>query len=107
MLETPYKGLIRHLEKHILKYDKNQNLILLADQTHQIYKWLGNTNINKEISNYLWKKPSHHQQTKDISHQIPNWIVYRSHPQTTFFFMGNKPTPCKHAIYADIETWLT
>lgn len=62
----------RHLEKHILKYDKNHNLGLLADPTHQIYKWLGNTNINKELSNDLCKNSAitNKQRTYHIKFQI-------------------------------------
>lgn len=38
MHETPYKGPIRHLEKHLLIYDKRHNLGFIAGQTHQLHK---------------------------------------------------------------------
>ena len=37
MQETPYKGLIRHLGKHIFKHDKGHNLTIIAKQTHQLH----------------------------------------------------------------------
>ena len=75
MLESPNKGPIKHLEKHILEYDKNHNLSLLAYQTHQVYGWLGNTNIDKEFSNNSWKKPNHHQQLKHISNKVSRHYI--------------------------------
>ena len=42
MQVTPNKGPIRYLEKHILNYDKRHNLATIANQMHQVYKWLEN-----------------------------------------------------------------
>ena len=36
--ETPNKGPIRHLSKHILKHDNEYNLTTIANQTHQLHK---------------------------------------------------------------------
>lgn len=38
MQETPNKGHIRHLRKHVLNYDKRHNLEAIANQTHQLHK---------------------------------------------------------------------
>ena len=51
MRETPDKGPIRHLGKHIVKHDKGHNLAIIANQTHQLHKWLKNNNIDKVLSN--------------------------------------------------------
>ena len=55
MQETPDKGPIWHLGKHILKYDKRHNLEIIANQTNQLHKWLDNKDIDKVISNDFWK----------------------------------------------------
>ena len=49
MQETLDKGPIRHLGKHVLKYDKNHNLEVIANQTHQLQKWLKNKDIDKTL----------------------------------------------------------
>ena len=51
MQETPNKGPIRHLGKHILKHDKGLNLTIIASQTHQLHKWLENKDIDEILSN--------------------------------------------------------
>jgi hypothetical protein len=48
MQETPDKGPIIDLDKHILKYDKTHNITVLVDQTCQSSKWLE----IKDIENY-------------------------------------------------------
>ena len=54
MQETPDKGPIRHLSKHILKHDNEHNLTIIASQTHQLHKWLENEDIDKILSNDFW-----------------------------------------------------
>ena len=54
MQETSDKGPIRHLGKHVLKYDKIHNLEVIANQTHQLHKWLENKYIDKALSNVFW-----------------------------------------------------
>jgi hypothetical protein len=58
MEETPNKGPIRHLSKHILKHDNEQNLTIIANQTHQLHKWLENDDIDKMLSNDFWTNPA-------------------------------------------------
>ena len=58
MQETLDKGPIRHLGKHILKYDKKHNLEAIANQTHQLHKWLENKDTDKTLSNNFWTNPS-------------------------------------------------
>ena len=57
MQDTPNKGPIRHLEKHILKYDKRHNLATIVDQIQQLHKWLENEDIDKSLLNDFWKFP--------------------------------------------------
>ena len=50
MQETPNKGPnIRHLGKHIFKYDKRHNLEVIANQ---------NEDIDKVLSNEFWINPT-------------------------------------------------
>ena len=58
MPETLDKSPIRHLGKHVLKYDKNHNLEAQANQTHQLHKWVKNKDIDKTLSNNFWTNPS-------------------------------------------------
>ena len=58
MQATPNKGLIRHLVKNVLEYDKRHNLEIITNQTHQLHKWLDNKDIVKVLSNDFWKNPT-------------------------------------------------
>ena len=51
MQETLDKGPIRHLGKHVLKYDKNHYLDVIANETLQLHKWLENKDIDEALSN--------------------------------------------------------
>ena len=55
MKEAHDKGTVKHLNKHILKYDKRCNLVAIVGQTHQLYKWLDNKDTDKILSNDFWK----------------------------------------------------
>ena len=57
-MEMPNKSLVRFLEKHIIKYDKINNLGIMATQTPNICKWTGNINIDKELFNEFWNNPT-------------------------------------------------
>ncbi|HYP43255.1 MAG TPA: RNase H family protein [Candidatus Nitrosocosmicus sp.] len=54
MEETPYKGPIRFLEKHIIRYNKEHNLTDIARNFPNIDKWVNNTDIENELSNEFW-----------------------------------------------------
>ena len=83
MQETPDKGPIRHLGKYVLKYDKNHNLEVIANQTHQLHKWLENKDIDKTLSNNFWKNPSIMDKQNNMLNQNPNGTVYGPRPQAT------------------------
>ena len=51
---TPDKGLIKFLEKHLTKHDKDINLELIAILYTNIDKWIANEKIGNELSNKLW-----------------------------------------------------
>ena len=57
MQETLDKGPIKHLSKHILKHDNEHNLTIIANQPHQLHKWLENDDIDKILSNDFWTNP--------------------------------------------------
>ena len=56
MQQTLDKGPIRHLSKHIFKFDNEHNLTIIASQTQ--HKWLENDNIDKILSNDFWTNPA-------------------------------------------------
>jgi ribonuclease HI len=57
MTDVHDKGLVRFLEKQIIKYDRENNLENMATQTPNTYKWTGNADKNKEFSNEFWENP--------------------------------------------------
>ena len=54
MNETPDKGHIRFLEKHLIKHDRKYNLEIIATDFPNIDKWIANANIDNELSNEYW-----------------------------------------------------
>jgi hypothetical protein len=54
---TDDKGPVRFLEKQIIKYDREKNSENMATQTPNTYKWTGNADIDKELSNEFWENP--------------------------------------------------
>lgn len=55
MQDTPNKASLDTL-KYIVKYDKRDNLATIADQTHQLHKWLKNKDIHKPLLNGFFDK---------------------------------------------------
>ena len=51
MDETPEKGPIRFLKKHIIKHDRKYNLEVIAIEFSNIDKWIANEDIDNELSN--------------------------------------------------------
>ena len=80
MQETPDKGPIRHLGKHIIKHDIGHNLVLVVNQTHQLHKWLENDNIDKVLSNDFWTNP----------------IITNKQKLRIGRYMGVSPKACAH-----------
>lgn len=83
MQETSDKGPIIHLNKHILKYDKRYNLAVVADQTHQLYKWLKHNDKVTLLSSDLWENPTSTCAQKNMPNQIPYRTTYGPCPITT------------------------
>jgi hypothetical protein len=57
MMDVPDKGPVRFLEKQIIKYDRENNLAIMATQTPNTCKWTENAGIDKELLNELWEIP--------------------------------------------------
>jgi hypothetical protein len=57
MTDVPDKGPVRFLEKQIKRYDMENNLEIMTTQTPYTYKWTGNADIDKELSNEFWENP--------------------------------------------------
>jgi hypothetical protein len=85
MQETPDKGPIRHLGKQIVKHDKGHNLVFIANQTHQLHKWLENDNIDKVLSNELWTNPTVTDKQKTCMIKLQT-RQYMGHAQKQIFF---------------------
>ena len=64
MQKTPNKGPSRHLGKHVHKYDKRNNLQVIANQTHQIHKWLENDDSKKNAIKWFLSKSHYYEYTK-------------------------------------------
>ena len=107
MQEPLDKGPTRHLGKHILKYDNIHNLAIIANQTHQLHKWLEDDDIDKVLSNGFWMNPTimDKQKTCLIEFQIGQ---YMGHVQKQQFFNREvypyKICPICNSSHAD--TWL-
>ena len=54
MIGTPDKGPKRLLEKYIIKYDRKNNLEVVATLFSNIDKWITNEDIDNELSNDFW-----------------------------------------------------
>ena len=51
VIESPKKGPIRFFEKNIIKYEKRNNLEVIATLFPNINKWIANKNIDNELFN--------------------------------------------------------
>ena len=91
MQETLDKGPIRHLGKHVLKYDKKHNLEVIANQTHQLHKWLENKDIDKTLSNNFWTNPSNMDKQKNMPNQILDGIIHGPSPEATVLWSRSLP----------------
>jgi hypothetical protein len=107
MEETPNKGPMRHLSKHILKHDNEQNLTIIANQTHQLHKWLENDDIDKVLLNDFWTNPTitDKQKTCLMKFRIEQYI---GHARKQLFvgkeFSPSRTYPICNLI--DADTWL-
>lgn len=54
MDETPDKGPICFLDKHLTKFDYETNLIELVTNFPNTHRWINNHDIDAQLSNELW-----------------------------------------------------
>jgi hypothetical protein len=107
MHETPDKGPIRHLGKYVLKYDKKHNLEIIANQTHQLHKWLDNKDIDKIISNDFSQNPTITDKQKACLIKFRTG-QYMGHARKQLFF-GREAYPlntCPICNSSNADTWL-
>ena len=78
MNETPYKGPIRFLEKHLIKHDRKYNLEIIATDFPNIDKWIANADIDNELLNEYWTN-------KHITDSQKTCLLKLKHGQ----YMGN------------------
>ena len=107
MEETPNKGPIRHLSKHILKHDNELNLTIIANQTHQLHKWLENDDIDKVLSNDFWTNLAITDKQKTCLIKFRTG-QYMGHARKQLFF-GREAFPsrtCPICNSTNADTWL-
>jgi hypothetical protein len=105
--ETPDKGPIRHLSKYIHKHDNEHNPTIIANQTHQLHKWLENDDIDKILSNDFWTNPALTDKQKTCLIKFRTG-QYMGHARKQLFF-GREAFPsrtCPICNSTDADTWL-
>ena len=90
MDEALNKGLIRFLEKHIIKHDRKYNLEVIATEFRNINKWIANEDIDNELSNEYWTN-------KHITDSQKTCLLKLKHGQ----YMGN----AKKQLFFDREAY--
>ena len=106
MDQTPDKGPICFLEKHIIKHDKKHNLNILATNFPNIDKWIANEEIDDKLSNEFWKNPiiTDAQKTCLLKFRTGQ---YMGHARKQLFF-GIEAYPsitCPICNSTDPDTW--
>jgi len=107
MMDAPDKGPVRFLEKQIIKYDRINNLEIMAIHTPNIYKWIGNEDINKELSNEFWENPIITDKQKSCFIKFRT-KTYMGHVRKQIFF-GRQRYPsitCSICNSYEPDTWL-
>ena len=107
MMDTPDKGPVRFLEKQIKKIDGINDLENLATQTPNIYKWTGNENIDKELSNEFWNNPTITDKQKSCLIKFRTGTYMGQARKQTFFGRQRFPTiTCPICNSVEPDTWL-
>ena len=107
MDETPDKGPIRFLEKHIIKYDKENNLRDIATNFPNINKWISNTDIGDKLSNEFWTNKHVTDSQKTCLLKLRHG-QYMGNARKQLFF-GRELYPsitCSICDSQDPDTWL-
>jgi hypothetical protein len=107
MQETPDKGPIRHLSKYIHKHDNEHNLTIIANQTHQLQKWLENDDIDKILSNDFWTNLTVTYKQKTCLIKLCTG-QYMGHARKQLFF-GKEAFPsrtCPICNSTNADTWI-
>jgi len=107
MMDVPDKGPVRFLEKQIIKYDRENNLVNMATQTPNTYKWTGNADIDKELSNEFWENPEISDKQKSCLIKFRTG-TYMGNARKQLFF-GRQAYPsitCSICNSYEPDTWL-
>ena len=107
MDETPDKGPIRFLEKHIIKHDRKHKLEVIATKFPIIDKWIANEDIDNELSNEYWtnKYITNYQKTCLLKLRHDQ---YMDNARKQLFF-GREAYPsitCSICNFLELDTWL-
>ena len=100
MDETPDKGPIRFLEKHIIKHDKKHNLEIIATNFPNIDKWITNEDIDNELSNEYWTNKQIIDSQK-ICLQKLRYGQYMGNARRQLILV-ERPTPQAHVLYVTL-----
>jgi hypothetical protein len=107
MMDTPDKGPVRFLEKQVKKFDRINILENLAGQTPNIYKWTGNEDIDKELSNEFWNNPNITDKQKSCLIKFRTGTYMGQARKQLFFGRQRYPTiTCPICNSHEPDTWL-
>jgi hypothetical protein len=81
--ETPYVGLVRHLDKHILEYAKRRILAAIVDQKIPTIQMARDNNIGQTLLNEYGKTPQSHTNKIIMPYQILSMTIYGPRLKTT------------------------
>ena len=107
MNETPDKGPIKFLKKHLIKHDRKYNLEIIATDFPNIDKWIANVDIDNELSNKYWTN-------KHITDSQKTCLLKLRHGQymgnaRKQLFFGREIYPsitCSIYNSLELDTWL-
>ena len=107
MDETPDKGPIRFLEKHVIKHDKKYNLEIIATDFPNIDKWIANEDIDNELSNEYWTNKHITDSQKTCFLKLRHGQYMGNARKQLFFCRETYPSiTCSICNSLEPDTWL-
>ena len=107
MDETPNKGPIRFLEKHIIKHYRKYSLEVIATKFPNIDKWTANEDIDNELFNEYWSNKHITDSQKTCLLKLKQ-CQYMDNARKQLFFGRETYPSITYAICNSLEpnTWL-
>ena len=105
--KRPDKGPVRCLETYITKYDRENNLEIMAEQFPNINKWTMNPDIDNELSNDFWTNPAITDSQKTSLLKFRTGQYMGNARKQLFFGIQRFPSnTCPICNSQDADTWL-